>query len=160
MIRSGLVSGGEKMANATSKVIIKSPKRFFPQWYDQGQRRQQTYAATEDDVLKYLSTTWEVVIVNDGKRKTLARKYNRQAVYIILHHSKTGRVRDFIIYSSDIRRPVKEELTNKRIGGTPKEYHKIVDEIFSNAVRRLFEEIDLVYYHEHLAGKLMVRLEP
>jgi hypothetical protein len=77
-----------------------------------------------------------------------------------LHHSRTGRVRDFIINSSDIRRPVKEELTNKRIGGTPEEYRKIVDEIFSNAVRRLFEEIDLVYYHGHLAGKLIVRLEP
>ena len=148
------------MTTARPKVIIKSPRRFFPQWYDeQYLKRPQTYAATEDDVLKYLSTTWEVVIVNDGKT-TFALKYNRQALDIILHHSKTGRVRDFVIYSSDIRRPVKEELTNGRIGGTPKEYRRIVDKIFSNAVRRLFEQIDLVYYHEHLAGKLMVRVEP
>jgi hypothetical protein len=149
------------MTIAKPKVIIKSPKRFFPQWYDElRQKRQQTYAATEGDVLTSLSTTWEFVIVNNGKRKTLAKKYNRQALDVILHHSKTGRVRDFVIYSCDISRPVKDELTNERIGGTPKEYRKIVDEIFSNAVRRLFEEIDLVYYHEHLAGKLMVRVEP
>jgi hypothetical protein len=93
-------------------------------------------------------------------RKTLARKYNRQAIDIILHHSKTGRVRDFIINGSDLRPHIREQLTINKIGGTPKQYHKIVDEIFSSAVRRIFEELDLVYYHEHLAGKLRVRLEP
>jgi hypothetical protein len=141
-------------------VKIKDPRRFYPQWLKEQERQQQTYSATEDDLLSDLLTRWEAVVINDGKRKTFAKKYNRQAIDIILYHSKTGLVRDFVIKESDLRRHTKEELTNKRIGGTPKEYHQIVDEIFSNAVRRLFEELDLVYYHNHLAGKLQVRLEP
>jgi hypothetical protein len=65
-----------------------------------------------------------------------------------------------VINSSDLRQHVKEELTARRIGGTPKQYRKIIDEIFSNAVRRLFEDLDLVYFHDHLANKLHVRMEP
>jgi predicted RNase H-like nuclease len=103
----------------------------------------------------------EVVTVNNpSKRQTLARKYNRQAINIILHHAKTGHVKDFVINESDLRSHVKEELTIKRIGGTPREYYKLVDEIFSNSVRRLFEDLDLVYYHDHLASKLTVRVVP
>ena len=147
---------------------LKSPKRFSQRQQLEHVRQPQTYAATEDDLLCSLVTTWEVVAIavnnNNGNknevRKTLARKYNRQAIDTILHHSKTGRIRDFVIYDSDLRPNTREQLTISKIGGTPKQYHKIVDEIFSGAVRRLFEELDLGYYHEHLAGKLRVRLEP
>ena len=148
---------------------LKSPKRFLVQRQElKRERLPRTYAATEDDLLCSLVTTWEVVAIavnnNNGNknevRKTLARKYNRQAIDTILHHSKTGRIRDFVINDSDLRPNTREQLTISKIGGTPKQYHKIVDEIFSSAVRRLFEELDLVYYHEHLAGKLRVRLEP
>jgi hypothetical protein len=65
-----------------------------------------------------------------------------------------------VINGSDLGQHVKEELTARRIGGTPKQYRKIIDEIFSNAVTRLFEDLDLVYFHDHLANKLHVRLEP
>jgi hypothetical protein len=150
------------MSLAKPKVVIKDPRRFYPEWLKKQERQLQTYSATEDDLLSDLATRWEAVVVNngDGERRTFAKKYNRQAIDIILYHAKTGHVRDFVIKDSDLQRHTRYELTNKRIGGTPKEYHQIVDEIFSNAVRRLFEELDLVYYHNNLAGKLHVRLEP
>src|SRR5215207_4022195 len=150
--------------NQKQKLIIrlKDPKRFLPLWQRDREEWLQTYAATEDDLFKNLSIRREVVTINNGKskRQTLAPKYNRQAIDIILHHAKTGRVRDFVINESDLRSHVKEELTIKKIGGTPREYYKIVNEIFTNVVRRLFEDLDPVYYHDHLAGKLTVRVEP
>jgi hypothetical protein len=152
------------MIIAKPKVIIKSPKRFLIPWQKQQNQIFPTYAATEDDVLNSLLFRLEPVILRDNNgnviRKTSAKKYNRQALDIILNHSKTGKVKDFIINESDLLRSAREELTNKRIGGTPKEYFKVVEEIFTTAVRRLFEDIDLVYYHEHLAGKLTVRILP
>ncbi|SRR5215204_392485 len=148
--------------NQKQKLIIrlKDPKRFLPLWQRDREEWLQTYAATEDDLFKNLSIRWEVVTINNGKRKTYSKTYNRQAIDIILHHSKTGHVKDFVINESDLRAHVKEELTIKRIGGTPREYYKIVNEIFTNVVRRLFEDLDPVYYHDHLAGKLTVRVEP
>jgi hypothetical protein len=120
---------------------LEYPKRFTQRQQLEHARQPQTYAATEDDLLCSLVTTWEVVTIavnNSGNknevRKTLGRKYNRQAIDIILHHSKTGRIRDFVVNDSDVRPDTREQLT--------------------------ISNIDLVYYHEHLAGKLRVRLEP
>jgi hypothetical protein len=79
-------------------VRLKDPKRFLPLWLRDREEWFQTYAATEDDLFKNLSIRWEVVTVNNpSKRQTLARKYNRQAINIILHHAKTGHVKDFVI---------------------------------------------------------------
>jgi hypothetical protein len=154
------------MSELKPLVKIKSPRRFDVQihasiLYRQKQRERnlQTYTATEDDLWSQLFWCWEVVTLKNGK-KTFARKYQRQAIDIIIYHSKSGQVKDFIINEFDLRRELREELSIKRIGGTPKEYYKIVDEIFFNAVRRLFEELDLVYYQDHLAGRLRVRLVP
>jgi hypothetical protein len=119
--------------------------------------KEQTYAATEDDVLHNLLTCWEVVTIKNGKEKTPVRKYSIQAIAIITHHAKTGQVNDFVIKESDLRRPLRKRLTIEKIGGTPKQYRKIVETIISRAVRRLFEELDLVYYYDHLADKLGVR---
>jgi hypothetical protein len=157
------MSAAEPNQKQKQKLVIrlKDPKRFLPLWLRDREEWLQTYAATEDDLFKNLSIRREVVTINKpSNRQTLAPKYNRQAIDIILHHSKTGHVKDFVINDSDLRAHVKEELTIKRIGGTPKEYFKIIDEIITTAVRRLFEDIDLVYYHEHLAGKLTVRILP
>jgi hypothetical protein len=152
------------MTRAKPIVRLKDPKRFLIPWQKQQIIQFPTYAATEDDVLTSLLFRLELVTLKDNNgnrtRKTIAKKYNRQALDIILHHSKTGQVKDFIIKESDLMRRAREELTNKRIGGTPEEYFKIIDDIFTNAVRRIFEEIDLVYYHEHLADKLVVRITP
>jgi hypothetical protein len=119
----------------------------------------QTYSATEDDLLCNLMCRNEVVIVNKGKRKTLAKKYNRQAISIILHHSRTSRVNDFVINLSDLTTEVKEELTLDRIRGTKRQYYKIFNEILCSVVQRLFENLDLVYYHDHLASRIKVRLD-
>jgi hypothetical protein len=63
---------------------LKSPKRFTQRQQLEHARQPQTYAATEDDLLCSLVTTWEVVTIavnNSGNknevRKTLGRKYNK-----------------------------------------------------------------------------------
>jgi hypothetical protein len=119
----------------------------------------QTYAATEDEFLFTLLRTWEVVKPKNG-RTTLAPKYNRQAIGIILHHARSGNVKDFIIHDYDIRGHLRDQLSLKNIGGTQKERDQIVNEIISNAVRRLFEELDLEYYHNYLVDKMRWRIEP
>jgi hypothetical protein len=118
----------------------------------------QTYAATEDEFLFTLLRTWEVVKLKNG-RKTLYRKYNKQAIGIILHHARSGKVKDFIINDYDIRGHLRDQLSLENIGGTQKERDKIVHMIISNAVRRLFEELDLEHYHNHLVDKMRWRLE-
>ena len=120
--------------------------------------RMQTLAATEDDVLYTLLMQFEVVKFNNG-RETLGRKYQKQVIEIILNHARYGKVKDFIFNKSDIRGHLKDQFTIEKIGGTPKECRNIVREILTNAVRRLFEELDTEYYHNHLAGKLQVRFE-
>jgi hypothetical protein len=80
----------------------------------------QTYAATEDEFLFTLLRTREVVKLKSG-RKTLGRKYQKQAVGTILHHARSGNVRDFIIYDCDIRGHLRDHLSLENIGGTQKE---------------------------------------
>jgi hypothetical protein len=104
----------------------------------------QTYAATEDDALYTLLIHFEVVEFNNG-HKILGRKYQRQVIEIILNHARCGKVKDFIFNKSDIQGHLKEQLTIENIGGNPKEYCKIVKEILTSAVRRLFEELDTEY---------------
>jgi hypothetical protein len=118
----------------------------------------QTYAATEDEFLFTLSRTWEVVKLKN-RPTTLGRKYPKQAIGVILHHARSGNVKDFIINDYDIRRHLRDQLSLENIGGTQKERDQIVYEIISNAVRRLFEELDLEYYHNHLVDKMKWRLE-
>jgi hypothetical protein len=150
-----------------ARLRLKSPNRFklqkdiFETFVLFQPKEWLTYAASEDLLLSSLREKWAVVVVskNNEKRNTFARKYTSQAISIILHHSKTGKVKDFIINASDLRPELKEQLTARNIGGTPKQYYKIVDEIISNAVTRLFEDLDIVYYHKNLADKLRVRLE-
>jgi hypothetical protein len=118
----------------------------------------QTYAATEDEFLFTLLRTWEVVTLKSGQPK-LGRKYQKQAIGIILHHARSGKVKDIVINDNDIRGHLRDQLSRENIGGTQKERDNIVHEIISNAVRRLFEELDLEYYHNHLIDKLKWRLE-
>jgi hypothetical protein len=118
----------------------------------------QTYTATEDEFLFTLLRTWEVIQLKN--RRTLGNKYQKQAIGIILHHARSGRVKDFIINDHDIRGHLRDQLLLENIGGSRKDRDKIVHEIISNAVRRLFEELDLGYYHNHLIDKLKWRIEP
>jgi hypothetical protein len=149
------------------KITIKLKPRFH--WNEelqaihvrreeQRKRNLQTYAATENDLTSRLHNCWECPVIEGKGRRTYASKYNRQAIAIILHHSKTGHVKDFVINESDLHSDLKYELTNERIGGTPKEYRNTISEIFTGAVKQLFEDLDAVYYHEHLADKLRVRM--
>ena len=119
----------------------------------------QTYAATEDEFLFTLLRTWEVVNPKN-RRTTLGRKYPKQAIGIILHHARSGDVKDFIINDYDIRGHLRDQLSLKNIGGTQKERDQIVNEIISSAVRRLFEELDLEYHHNYLIDKMKWRMEP
>jgi hypothetical protein len=112
----------------------------------------QRYTATEDEFLWMLLMTWKV----DGG---LIRKYIDQLNYIVLHHASSGNLKDFVIDESDIRGHLKEELTTERIGGTPKQRDEIVCEIISNAVRRLFEELQPRFYREHLKGKISWKIQ-
>jgi len=118
----------------------------------------QTYAATEDEFLFTLLRTWEVVKLKNEEMEQ-CRKYQRQAIGIILHHARSGNVKDFIINDYDIRGHLRYQLSLENIGGTQKERDKIVHMIISNAVRRLFEELDLEYYHNYLIDKMRWRLE-
>ena len=119
----------------------------------------QTYAATEDEFLFTLLRTWEVVKLKNG-RKTLCRKYQKQAIGIIMHHARSGNVKDFMINDCDIRGHLRDQLSLENIGGTQKERDEIVYMIISNAVRRLFEELDLEYYHNLLVDKIKWRMKP
>lgn len=126
-----------------------------------------TYAAIKDDLYRNLKFRKEIVIIKDKRNKngkirveTLGNKYLRQVIAIITHHAQSGQVKDFVIKESDLRRELRGRLSIDNIGGNSKQYHKIIQEIFSNAVRRLFEELDIVYYHEHLADRLEVKFIP
>jgi hypothetical protein len=119
----------------------------------------QTYAATEDEFLFTLLRTWEVVKLKN-KRKTLCRKYQKQAIGMILHHARSGNVKDFLINDCDIRGHLRDQLSLESIGGSQKERDEIVYTIISNAVRRLFEELNLEYYHNHLVEKMKWRMDP
>jgi hypothetical protein len=126
-----------------------------------------TYAAIKDDLYRNLKFRMEIVIIKDRRNKngkirveTLGNKYLRQAIAIITHHAQSGQVKDFVIKESDLRKDLRGELSIDNIGGNPKQYHKIIKEIFSDSVRRLFEELDIVYYHEHLADRLGVKFIP
>jgi hypothetical protein len=128
-------------------------------WENVGPTYLQTYAATEDQFLFTLLRAWEVVKLENG-RKTLCRKYPKQTIGIIIHHAKSGNVKDFIINDSDIRGHLRDQLSLENIGGTQNERDEIVYLIISNAVRRLFEELDLEYYHNHLVDIMKWRMEP
>jgi hypothetical protein len=119
----------------------------------------QTYAVTEDEFLFTLLRTWEVVKLKNG-RKTLCRKYPKQAIEIIIYHARSGNIKDFIINDCDIRGHLRDQLSLENIGGTLKERDEIVYTIISNAARRLFEELDLGYYHNYLVDKMKWRMEP
>ena len=119
----------------------------------------QTYAATEDEFLFTLLRTWDVAKLKSGEKKQ-SKKYQKQAIGIILHHARSGNLKDFVINDYDIRGHLRDQLSLENIGGTQKERDQIVYEIISNAVRRLFQELDLEYYHNYLIDKMRWRIEP
>jgi hypothetical protein len=93
----------------------------------------------------------------DGQRRVKTKtvtKYYRQALALIRWIPIARPPREFVISTCDLSPKVIQEL-EERIDN-PQTFSYILKQ----AVGRIFENIDFVYYHQSIARNLKVRLEP
>ena len=96
-------------------------------------------------------------ITNDSGRTITVRKYYRQAREL-MKWIPIARLpsNEFVIYISDLTPAVRKEIENV----ADNHNHKTLRYILTQAVGRIFENLDFEYYHLSVARNLRVRLEP
>jgi hypothetical protein len=113
-----------------------------------------TIECTVDELSLCLSGTKET-ITNDKGRSILVKKYYSQARQLMKWIPIAKPPPDFIINISDLTsRKLKEEIANLV------HHPKTMQYVLTQAVGRIFENLDFEYYHLSIAKNLRVRFEP
>jgi hypothetical protein len=123
----------------------------------EGRNNQKEYWTTEcliDQLFLNLCSSRQT-ITNDKGRTITVRKYYRQARELMkwIPIAKLSS-NEFVIYISDLTPTVRKEIES--IANSP----KILRYILTQAVGRIFENLDFEYYHLSVARNLRVRFEP
>jgi hypothetical protein len=111
-----------------------------------------TTEALVDKLFLCLAGAKETIIVKENCNKEITvRKYYRQSRELLKWIPIAGADSPFIIYLSDLTPQIKQEFDELEV--------TTVRYILTQAVSRLFENLDFEYYHLSTARKIKVRLE-
>jgi hypothetical protein len=111
-----------------------------------------TECLTEKLLLNLVSTK-ETIINNKGKAIPV-RKYVRRAIELMKWIPLTKPVPEFIINVNDLTPKIKNEI------GSLIDSHKTLQYVLTQAVGRIFENLDFEYYHISIAKNLRVKIMP
>jgi hypothetical protein len=134
----------------TGNKLIFIPSRE----YENGQKEYWTTECLVDQLFLNLCSSRQA-IVNDNGRIITVRKYYAQAREL-MKWIPIARLpsNEFVINISDITPAIRKEIES--IVNSP----KMLQYILTQAVGRIFENLDFEYYHLSVARNLRVRFEP
>jgi hypothetical protein len=121
------------------------------------QREYWTIECLIDQIFLNLCGTRQTII-NDNGRSVTIRKYYAQAREL-MKWIPIARLpsNEFVINISDIKPEIREEIESiVNIANN----HKTLQYVLTQAVGRIFENLDFEYYHLSVARNLRVRFEP
>jgi hypothetical protein len=121
------------------------------------QREYWTIECLIDQIFLNLCGTRQTII-NDNGRSVTIRKYYAQAREL-MKWIPIARLpsNEFVINISDIKPEIREEIESiVNIANS----HKTLQYVLTQAVGRIFENLDFEYYHLSVARNLRVRIEP
>ena len=107
-----------------------------------------------DELFLNLVGTIEIVTIEENNRSIPVRKYYRQARELMKWIPIARPSPDFVINICDLTPKVRKEIVS--IHG----YHETLQYVITQAVGRVFENLDFKYYHLSIAKNLTVRFEP
>jgi hypothetical protein len=107
-----------------------------------------------DEVFLNLVRTTEIITIEENGRSIPVRKYYRQARELMKWIPIARPSPEFIINICDLTSKVRKEIESISA------YHETIQYVLTQAVGRVFENLDFEYYHLSIARNLKVRFEP
>jgi hypothetical protein len=120
----------------------------------QGEEEKWTIERIVDELFLNLVSTTVIVTIEENGRSIPVRKYYRQARELMKWIPIARPSPEFIINICDLTPRVREEIQSIIA------YRKTMQYVITQAVGRIFENLDFEYYHLSIARNLRVRFEP
>ena len=107
-----------------------------------------------DEVFLNLAGIKELITIEENGRSIPVKKYYRQARELMKWIPIARPSPEFVINIGDLTRKVTREIESICA------YHETLQYVITQAVGRIFENLDFEYYHLSIARNLRVRFEP
>jgi len=107
-----------------------------------------------DEVFLNLAAIKEIITIEEKSRSIRIKKYYRQARELMKWIPIARPSSEFVVYIGDLTPKVRKEIESII------SYPKTLQYVITQAVGRIFENLDFEYYHFSIARNLRVRFEP
>jgi hypothetical protein len=121
---------------------------------EQEEKDKWTIERMADEVFLNLVRTTEIITIEENGRSIPVRKYYRQARELMRWIPVAKPSPEFVINICDLTPQVIKEIESISA------YHETLQYVLTQAVGRVFENLDFEYYHLSIARNLKVRFEP
>lgn len=121
---------------------------------EQGEEEKWTIECIVDEVFLNLAGTTEIITIEENSRSIPVRKYYRQARELMKWIPIARPSPEFIINICDLTPKVRKGIESIL------SYRETMQYVITQAVGRIFENLDFEYYNLSVARNLRVRFEP